>query len=66
MLDLNFIDYRNCIFVGYIGGGRKFWDGSGGSGAALIHYEETGESSEYVYTAANHLISSQGSSTHCA
>ena len=29
------------LSTGHIGGGRKFWDGSGGSGAALIHYEET-------------------------
>ena len=27
---------------GYIGGGRKNWDGSGGSNGALDHYEETG------------------------
>jgi len=28
---------------GYIGGGRKNWDGSGGSNGALDHYLETGE-----------------------
>ena len=27
---------------GFIGGGRKHWDGSGGSNGALDHYEETG------------------------
>jgi ubiquitin carboxyl-terminal hydrolase 5/13 len=27
---------------GYIGGGRKNWDGSGGSNGALDHYEDTG------------------------
>lgn len=27
---------------GFIGGGRKNWDGSGGSNGALDHYEETG------------------------
>lgn len=27
---------------GYIGSGRKNWDGTGGTGAALKHYEETG------------------------
>ncbi|CAN0466941.1 unnamed protein product, partial [Scytosiphon promiscuus] len=27
---------------GYIGSGRQNWDGSGGTGAALRHYEETG------------------------
>ena len=30
------------LSTGYIGGGRKNWDGSGGSGAALEHYNETG------------------------
>jgi ubiquitin carboxyl-terminal hydrolase 5/13 len=28
---------------GYIGGGRKNWDGTGGSNGALDHYTETGE-----------------------
>ena len=28
---------------GYVGGGRANWDGTGGSGAALRHYEETGK-----------------------
>ena len=28
---------------GYIGGGRRNWDGSGGSNGALDHFEETGE-----------------------
>ena len=27
---------------GYIGGGRRNWDGSGGSNGALDHFEETG------------------------
>ena len=27
---------------GYLGCGRKNWDGSGGNGCALKHYEETG------------------------
>jgi ubiquitin carboxyl-terminal hydrolase 5/13 len=30
------------LSTGYIGGGRRNWDGSGGSGAALKHFEETG------------------------
>ena len=30
------------LSTGYIGGGRKNWDGSGGSGAALEHFNETG------------------------
>lgn len=28
---------------GFIGGGRKNWDGSGGSNGAVEHFEETGE-----------------------
>lgn len=31
------------LSTGYIGGGRKNWDGSGGSGSALRYYEETGK-----------------------
>eukprot|EP00752_Nemacystus_decipiens_P002407 g2270.t1 len=30
------------LSTGYIGSGRQNWDGSGGTGAALRHYEETG------------------------
>ncbi|CAM9439960.1 unnamed protein product [Phaeothamnion confervicola] len=30
------------LSTGYIGSGRRNWDGSGGTGAALCHYEETG------------------------
>mmetsp|Transcript_1729 Transcript_1729/g.5222 ORF Transcript_1729/g.5222 Transcript_1729/m.5222 type:complete len:830 (+) Transcript_1729:24-2513(+) len=30
------------LSTGYIGSGRKNWDGTGGTGAALKHYEETG------------------------
>jgi len=30
------------LSTGYIGGGRRNWDGSGGSGAALQHFLETG------------------------
>jgi len=30
------------LSTGYIGSGRRNWDGSGGTGAALRHYEETG------------------------
>lgn len=30
------------LSTGYIGGGRKNWDGSGGSGSAITHYENTG------------------------
>ena len=31
------------LSTGFIGGGRKQWDGSGGSGAALQHYLDTGK-----------------------
>lgn len=31
------------LSTGYIGGGRKNWDGSGGSGGALKHFEDTGK-----------------------
>lgn len=31
------------LSTGHIGSGRKMWDGSGGTGAALTHYEETGK-----------------------
>lgn len=31
------------LSTGYIGGGRKNWDGSGGSGAALDHFIATGK-----------------------
>ncbi|CAK8992054.1 Ubiquitin carboxyl-terminal hydrolase 5 (Deubiquitinating enzyme 5) (Isopeptidase T) (Ubiquitin thioesterase 5) (Ubiquitin-specific-processing protease 5), partial [Durusdinium trenchii] len=30
------------LSTGYIGSGRRNWDGSGGTGAALKHFEETG------------------------
>jgi ubiquitin carboxyl-terminal hydrolase 5/13 len=31
------------LSTGYIGGGRKNWDGSGGSGSAVEHYNATGK-----------------------
>lgn len=31
------------LSTGYIGSGRRNWDGSGGTGAALRHFEETGK-----------------------
>ncbi|KAJ9468039.1 Ubiquitin carboxyl-terminal hydrolase 14 [Diplonema papillatum] len=31
------------LSTGYIGGGRKYHDGTGGSGGALVHFEETGK-----------------------
>jgi ubiquitin carboxyl-terminal hydrolase 5/13 len=30
------------LSTGYIGSGRRNWDGSGGTGAAVKHYEDTG------------------------
>ena len=30
------------LSTGYIGGGRRNWDGTGGSGAALQHFLDTG------------------------
>jgi ubiquitin carboxyl-terminal hydrolase 5/13 len=31
------------LSTGYIGGGRKIWDGTGGSGSALQHFIDTGK-----------------------
>ena len=31
------------LSTGYIGSGRRNWDGSGGTGAALTHFEATGK-----------------------
>lgn len=31
-----------CLTCGHVGCGRKNWDGSGGNGCALKHFEETG------------------------
>jgi ubiquitin carboxyl-terminal hydrolase 5/13 len=31
------------LSTGYVGGGRKHWDGTGGSGAALQHFIDTGK-----------------------
>lgn len=41
-LPLNRAHERVFGKIGYIGSGRQNWDGSGGTGAALRHYEETG------------------------
>lgn len=46
------------LSTGYIGGGRKFWDGSGGSGAALEHYIATGK--KYPLCVKLGTITSQG------
>ena len=37
------------LSTGYIGGGRKNWDGSGGSGSALKHYQYHLETSGKKY-----------------
>ncbi|VEU43391.1 unnamed protein product [Pseudo-nitzschia multistriata] len=44
---------------GFIGGGRKNWDGSGGSNGALDHYEETGQ--QYPLVVKLGTISTEGS-----
>ena len=44
---------------GFIGGGRKNWDGSGGSNGALDHFEETGE--KYPLVVKLRTISTEGS-----
>ncbi len=31
-----------CFLFRFIRSGRRNWDGSGGTGAALCHYEQTG------------------------
>jgi len=43
---------------GYIGSGRRNWDGSGGTGAALAHYEATG--SKYPLAVKLGTITPQG------
>lgn len=48
---------------GYIGGGRKNWDGSGGSNGALDHFEETG--CKYPLTVKLGTITSDLNSADC-
>ncbi|KAL3908136.1 MAG: hypothetical protein SGILL_008598, partial [Bacillariaceae sp.] len=48
---------------GFIGGGRKNWDGSGGSNGALDHYEETG--CKYPLTVKLGTITSDLNSADC-
>lgn len=50
------------LSTGYIGGGRKNWDGSGGSGAALEHYRETG--SKYPLSVKLGTISAHGADVY--
>eukprot|EP00980_Cylindrotheca_fusiformis_P017204 scaffold5296_cov215-Cylindrotheca_fusiformis.AAC.7 len=47
---------------GFIGGGRKNWDGSGGSNGALDHFQETGE--KYPLVVKLGTITSEGSTVH--
>ena len=47
---------------GFIGGGRKNWDGSGGSNGALDHFEETGE--KYPLVVKLGTITAEGSVVH--
>jgi len=44
---------------GFIGGGRKNWDGSGGSNGALDHFQETGE--KYPLVVKLGTITTEGS-----
>jgi len=48
---------------GFIGGGRKFWDGSGGSNGALDHFLETGE--KYPLVVKLGTITSDVTSADC-
>lgn len=47
---------------GFIGGGRKNWDGSGGSNGALDHFQETGE--KYPLVVKLGTITAEGSTIH--
>jgi ubiquitin carboxyl-terminal hydrolase 5/13 len=47
---------------GFIGGGRKNWDGSGGSNGALDHYKETGQ--QYPLVVKLGTITTEGSTVH--
>lgn len=47
---------------GFIGGGRKNWDGSGGSNGALDHFQETGE--KYPLVVKLGTISTEGSTVN--
>jgi ubiquitin carboxyl-terminal hydrolase 5/13 len=47
---------------GYIGGGRRNWDGSGGSNGAVDHFTETGE--KYPLVVKLGTITTEGSTVH--
>lgn len=50
------------LSTGYIGSGRRNWDGSGGTGAALAHFEETG--SKYPLVVKLGTISAEGADVY--
>lgn len=47
---------------GFIGGGRKNWDGSGGSNGALDHFQDAGE--KYPLVVKLGTITAEGSTVH--
>ena len=50
---------------GFIGGGRKNWDGSGGSGGALEHYqEEKGRGNDYPLAVKLGTITAHGADVY--
>jgi ubiquitin carboxyl-terminal hydrolase 5/13 len=51
------------LSTGYIGGGRKHWDGSGGSNGAIDHYIETGR--KYPLVVKLGTITSDPSTADC-
>jgi len=51
------------LSTGYIGGGRKNWDGSGGSGSALDHYANTGK--QYPLAVKLGTITPHGADVWC-
>jgi ubiquitin carboxyl-terminal hydrolase 5/13 len=51
-----------CLVCGHLGCGRKFYDGSGGNGHALSHFEQTG----HALAVKSGTISSEGqASVYC-
>ncbi|CAM9616195.1 unnamed protein product [Chrysoparadoxa australica] len=50
------------LSTGYIGSGRRNWDGSGGTGAALKHYEGTGK--QYPLCVKLGTINAQGADVY--
>lgn len=50
---------------GFIGGGRKNWDGSGGSNGALDHFQKTGEKYPLVVKLGTITVDSHGVHADC-